>query len=500
MTATATQLKPQPGVPGTYLPKGMVIGGKWVGSDSGQRIAIENPAKRTAIAEVPRAGAADVEAAVAAAERAFPAWKNMVPRERGKLLLKIAEAIEARVEELARTIALETGNALRTQARGEAKLSADIFRYFGGLASELKGETVPLGEHVLSYTRREPIGIVGAIIPWNAPVLLAALKIAPALCAGNVMVMKAAEDAPLGVLMMAEICQEFVPAGVLNVLTGFGQECGGPLANHPKISKLSFTGSTEVGKVIMRAAAERIVPVSLELGGKSPSIVYPDADEDWTVDGVVAAMRFTRQSQSCTAGSRLFLHEDVFDSFLRKLKERTTALKIGDPLDEATDIGTIINNKQFMKVCKYVQEGLKRVDAELVFGGLPPKTGPLSEGYFAIPTVFADRSNDWRLAREEIFGPVLVAIRWTDEAEAIRMANDSHYGLAAYVWTHDIGKGLRAAHAIESGWVQVNQGGGQAPGMSYGGYKQSGIGREFSLEGMLDSFTQRKSVTVNLAV
>jgi acyl-CoA reductase-like NAD-dependent aldehyde dehydrogenase len=497
---TATQLKPQPTVPGTYRPKGMLIGGKWVGSDSGQRIAIENPAKRTAIAEVPRAGAADVEAAVAAAERAFPAWKNMVPRERGKLLLKVAEAIEARVEELARTIALETGNALRTQARGEAKLTADIFRYFGGLASELKGETVPLGEHVLSYTRREPIGIVGAIIPWNAPGLLGALKIAPALCAGNVMVMKAAEDAPLGVLMVAEICQEFVAAGVLNVLTGFGQECGGPLANHPKIRKLSFTGSTEVGKVIMRAAAERIVPVSLELGGKSPSIVYPDADEDWTIDGVIAAMRFTRQSQSCTAGSRLFLHEDIFDSFLSKLEKKTTALKIGDPLDEATDIGAIINNKQFTKVCKYVQEGLERADAKLVFGGLPPRTGPLSEGYFAIPTVFADRSNDWRLAREEIFGPVLVAIRWTDEAEAIRMANDSHYGLAAYVWTHDIGKGLRAAHAIESGWVQVNQGGGQTPGMSYGGYKQSGIGREFSLEGMLDSFTQRKSVTVNLAV
>ena len=497
---TATQLKSQPPIPGTYRPKGMLIGGKWVGSDSGQCIVIENPAKRTAIAEVPRAGAADVEGAVAAAESAFPTWKNMVPRERGKLLLKIAEAIEARVEELARTIALETGNALRTQARGEAKLTADIFRYFGGLASELKGETVPLGEHVLSYTRREPIGIVGAIIPWNAPVLLAALKIAPAICAGNVIVMKAAEDAPLGVLMMAEICQEFVPAGVLNVLTGFGQECGGPLANHTKISKLSFTGSTEVGKVIMRAAAERIVPVSLELGGKSPSIVYPDADEDWAVDGIIAAMRFTRQSQSCTAGSRLFLHEDIFDSFLGKLEKKTTALKIGDPLDEATDIGTIINNKQFAKVCKYVQEGLERTDAKLVFGGLPPKTGPLSEGYFAIPTVFADRSNDWRLAREEIFGPVLVAIRWTNEAEAIRMANDSHYGLAAYVWTHDIGKGLRAAHAIESGWVQVNQGGGQTPGMSYGGYKQSGIGREFSLEGMLDSFTQRKSVTVNLAV
>ena len=495
--STAAETKPNT----ASLPsKGMLIDGKWVDSASGGRITVENPAKRKPIGEVPRANAADVDRAVAAASKAYAQWRRVVPRERGKALLKIAEALQARTEDIARTIALETGNALRTQARGEANMTADIFRYFGGLASELKGETLPLGEHVLSYTRREPLGVVGAIIPWNAPVMLAALKIAPALCAGNVMVMKAAEDAPLGVLLMAEICQEFLPPGVLNVLTGYGEECGGPLANHPGVAKLSFTGSTEVGKVIMRAAAERIVPVSLELGGKSPSIVYPDADEDWAVDGIIAAMRFTRQSQSCTAGSRLFLHEDIFDSFLSKLEKKTTALKLGDPLDEATDIGTIINNKQFTKVCKYVDEGLKRSDAKLVFGGLPPKTGPLSEGYFAIPTVFADRSNDWRLAREEIFGPVLVAIRWSDEAEAIRMANDSHYGLAAYVWTHDIGAGLKTAHAIESGWVQVNQGLGQVPGMSYGGFKQSGIGREFSLEGMLDSFTQRKSVTVNLEV
>ena len=495
--STAIETKPQSS---TLASKGMLIGGQWVESASGARLTVENPAKRAPIAEVPRANAADVERAVAAGAKAYAEWRKVAPRERGKALLRIAEAIQARAEELARTIALETGNALRTQARGEASMTADIFRYFGGLASELKGETLPLGEQVLSYTRREPLGVVGAIIPWNAPVMLGALKIAPALCAGNTMVMKAAEDAPLGVLLMAEICQQFLPPGVLNVLTGYGEECGGPLANHPGIAKLSFTGSTEVGKIVMRAAAERIVPVSLELGGKSPSIVYPDADQDWAVDGIIAAMRFTRQSQSCTAGSRLFLHEDIFDSFLDKLEKKTTALRIGDPLDEKTDIGTIINNKQFTKVCKYVDEGLKRSDAKLVFGGLPPKTGPLSEGYYALPTVFADRSNDWRLAREEIFGPVLVAIRWSDEAEAIRMANDSHYGLAAYVWTHDIGAGLRTAHAIESGWVQVNQGGGQVPGMSYGGYKQSGIGREFSLEGMLDSFTQRKSVTVNLAV
>ena len=478
----------------------MLIDGAWVDSASGAVLTVENPARRTPIATIPRGGREDVDRAAQAAQRAFPAWSKTPPRQRGRILLRIAEAMEARIEELGRIIAEETGNALRTQARPEATLTADIFRYFGGLAGELKGETIPLGEHVLSYTRREPLGVVGAIIPWNAPVLLGSLKIAPALCAGNTLVLKAAEDAPLGVLLMAEICQEFLPPGVLNVLTGLGEECGGPLAQHPIIQKLSFTGSTEVGKIIMHAAAERIVPVSLELGGKSPSIVYPDADADWVVDGVISAMRFTRQSQSCTAGSRLFLHQDIFDSFLEKLTTRTQALKLGDPLDEASDIGCIINEKQFRKVCGYVDEGLKRKDARLVFGGLPPKDGPLSQGYFAIPTVFADTSNDWRLAREEIFGPVLVAIPWREEADAIRMANDSHYGLAAYVWTHEIGSALRTAHAIESGWVQVNQGLGQQPGHSYGGYKQSGIGREFSLEGMLDSFTQRKNVTVNMNV
>ena len=294
------------------------------------------------------------------------------------------------------------------------------------------------------------------------------------------------------------MCQQFLPPGVLNLLTGFGEECGGPLANHPTVRKLSFTGSTEVGKIVMRAAADRIVPISLELGGKSPSIVFPDANEDWVLDGIVSAMRFTRQSQSCTAGSRLFVHRDIFDGFLDELGRKVKALKIGDPLDEASDIGTIINEKQFKKVCKYVEEGLKQRAGRVVIGGLPPKDGPLSEGYYAIPTIFANAANDWRLAREEIFGPVLVAIPWTDEADAIRMANDSHYGLAAYVWSHDIGKALRTAHAIESGWVQVNQGLGQSPGHSYGGYKQSGIGREFSLEGMLDSYTQGKNVTVNL--
>lgn len=478
----------------------MFIDGAWVGAASGRELTVEAPGTRETIASIPRGEAEDIERAVRAAAQAFPSWSRVVPRDRGRMLQKIADAMEERIEEMARILAEETGNAIRTQARGEARSAVDIMRYFGGLASELKGETIPLGEHVLSYTRREPIGVVGAIIPWNAPVALAALKIAPALCAGNTLVLKAAEDAPLGVLAMTRICERFLPKGVLNVVTGLGEEAGAALSAHPTVRKLSFTGSTEVGKIIMRAAAERIVPVSLELGGKSPSIVYPDANEDWAIDGIIAAMRFTRQSQSCTAGSRLFLHADIFDSFLQKLADKTAKLKIGDPLDEATDIGAIINEKQFKKVCGYVEEGLNLPGSKLLLGGLPPKSGPLSKGYFAMPTVFANAANDWRLAREEIFGPVLVAIRWTDEAEAIRMANDTHYGLAAYVWTRDIGRALRASHAIEAGWVQVNQGLGQFPGQSYGGVKQSGIGREHSLEGMLDSFTQRKNVTVNLAV
>ncbi len=476
----------------------MLIDGQWVGSADGRFLPVENPANRTTIAEVPRGGVEDVDRAVRAAARAFETWKAVAPRERGKLLLKIADVLEANSETLSRTLATETGNAIRTQSRPELRIATDVFRYFGGVASELKGETLPLGEHVLSYTRREPIGVVGGIIPWNSPVVLGSLKIAMSIAAGNTLVLKAAEDAPLAVLEMARICQELLPGGVLNVLTGYGEECGAPLAQHPLVRKLTFTGSTEVGKLVMRAAADRIVPVSLELGGKSPVIVFPDADDDRVVDGVISGMRFTRQGQSCTAGSRLFLHRSIFDSFLRKLTAKLAALKIGDPLDEATDMGAIINRKQFDRVCSYIEDGLRQKDARLVTGGLPPREGPLSAGYFVQPTVFAEVRNEWRIAREEIFGPVLVAIPWVEEDEAIRMANDSHYGLAAYVWTHDIGKALRTAHAVESGWVQVNQGLGQSLGHSYGGFKQSGIGREFSLEGMLDSFTQRKSVTVNL--
>ena len=409
-------------------------------------------------------------------------------------MARIAEDLAGIGEELARLIASETGNAIRTQARGEAAMSADVFRYFGGVASEQKGEVLPLGEGLLSYTVREPLGVVAAIVPWNAPVLLASLKVAMALSTGNTLVLKAAEDAPLGVLRMAEIAARHLPDGVLNVVTGYGEECGGPLLNHRGIAKISFTGSTEVGRLAMRAAAERILPVSLELGGKAPAIVFPDANDDATVEHVIAAMRFARQGQSCTAGSRLFVHADVFDDFVGRLADRLGRMVVGDALDERSDIGSLISATQDGRVCGYVEEALEQ-GATALTGGLPPTGRP---GYQLNPTILTGVDPSWRVAREEVFGPVLVALPWTDEDAVIEWANDTHYGLAAFVFGHDLGAALRAAHRIEAGWVQVNRSGGQLPGMSYGGKKLSGLGAEYSIEGAVEGFTQRKSITVGI--
>jgi len=478
----------------------MLIGGDWVDSADGRTFDVETPAKRGAvIAQAPRAGVADVDRAVKAAAAAFPAWRATAPRDRGRILGRIADDLDAAIDELARTLASETGNAIRTQARPEAKTTADVFRYFSGLGGELKGETIPLGETMFSYTRREPLGVVAAIVPWNVPILISAWKIAPALVAGNTVVLKPSANAPLAALALARIAQRHLPKGVLNVVTGTGPEVGTPLAEHPQVAKISFTGNTETGKAILRLAADRILPVTLELGGKSPQILFPDADDEKTADGVIAAMRFARQGQSCTAGSRLFLHKTVFDSFLDKLASKLGKLKVGDPLDEANDMGAIVSRQQFERVTGFIDEGVHQPGARTVIGGMPPKEGRLAEGYYVEPTVFANVRNDWRIAKEEIFGPVLVAIPWDDETAAVRMANDTHYGLAAYIWSRDITRALRTAHSIDAGWVQINQGIGQVVGQPYGGFKESGLGRENSLEGMLEGFTQRKSVTINLS-
>ena len=485
---------------GRSLRERMLIGGEWVDSSDGRTFDVETPARRgSVIAQVPRAGAEDVDRAVKAAAAAFPSWRSVAPRDRGRILARIADDVEAAIEDLARTLAAETGNAIRTQARPEAKTVADVFRYFGGLGGELKGETVPLGETMFSYTRREPFGVVAAIVPWNVPILIAAWKIAPALIAGNTVVLKPSANAPLAALALARICAKHLPTGVLNVITGTGDEVGTPLAVHPLVAKISFTGATDTGKAILRLAADRIIPVTLELGGKSPQILFPDSDNEKTADGVIAAMRFARQGQSCTAGSRLFLHTTVFDSFLDKLATKLGKLKVGDPLEEANDMGAIVSRQQFDRVLRFIDEGSHEQGSRTVIGGPPPKEGPLAEGYYVEPTVFANVRNDWRIAREEIFGPVLVAIPWDDPAEAVRMANETHYGLAAYIWCKDISRALRTAHSVDAGWVQVNQGLGQVVGQPYGGFKESGLGRENSLEGMLEGFTQRKSVTINLA-
>ena len=476
----------------------MLINGQWVDSLDGDWINVENPSTKTVFAKVPRATAHDVNLAVAAAKQASHSWKRTTAADRGKMLFAIADGLEANKEKIARLISTENGNALRTQSRGEAAVTVDIFRYVAGLARELKGKTVYLNPENLDYTRREQFGVVGAIVPWNAPLMLAALKIAPAIMTGNTMVLKASEEAPMAVLEMARICSEVLPAGVLNVLTGYGVECGARIAEHPDIPKVSFTGSTAVGKSILAAASNRIASVSLELGGKSAQIVLPDVDHNYTADGVITAMRFTRQGQSCTAGSRLFLHESIADSFLATLTDKLKKMRVGDPLNEENDTGSLVNAKQFARVSAYVQEAIETAPKSLLIGGLPPSSGPLSQGYFFEPTVFLNLPEEVRMTREEVFGPVLSVTTWRDEADVIEKANQLQYGLAAFVWARAGAPGLRIAHALDAGWVMVNQGGGQQLGQSYGGMKQSGSGREFSLEGMLESYTEVKQVSVHL--
>jgi aldehyde dehydrogenase (NAD+) len=474
----------------------LLIDGKLVPAKSGKVFGIVNPATGETVAEAADANADDIDIAVTAAALAQKSWKKLHPRERGRLVSECGRLLVAHSEEIARLVALETGKALRTESRVEAGVLADVFTFFGGLGGEIKGETVPFKTESLTLTQREPLGVVGAIIPWNVPLMLMALKIAPAMVAGNTVVVKSAEEAPLAVLRACQIMNQVLPAGVLNILSGDGPGAGAPLVAHRHVNKVTFTGSVETGKIVYRAAAEKLIPVTLELGGKSPMIVMGDADLDKAVGGAVAGMRFTRQGQSCTAASRIFIHSSLHDAFLSKLKAKVDAMVMGDPLDEKTDIGAIISVPQFDKVKSYIALG--EADGTAHRCSALPNDPKLAKGLFVQPVIFTGVTNDHRVCREEIFGPVTALIKFDDYEDAIAQANDTVFGLAASIWTKDLQTALDATQRLEAGVVQVNQNMVVQANMSYGGVKQSGLGKEASLESMLEHFTTKKTIIYSL--
>jgi acyl-CoA reductase-like NAD-dependent aldehyde dehydrogenase len=474
------------------------IGGRFVPAVSGRTFPVVNPATGAEIARAAEGDAADVAAAVEDAARAQKEWAKMPARKRGALVHACAAALRPHIEELGRLIALETGKALRTESRVEANTVADILEFFGGLGGELKGETVPFAPDVLSITVREPLGVVGAIIPWNVPMLLMSLKVAPALVAGNSVVVKSAEEAPLAVLRICEIMNRVLPPGVFNILSGFGPECGAPLVAHPKVRKVTFTGSVETGRIVYKTAAEKLIPVTLELGGKSPMIVFADCDFERTVQGALTSMRFTRQGQSCTAASRIYVERPIFDRFVAAMKEAVDRMVMGDPLDERTDIGTIVSPAQYEKVRAYIAEGMATPGAVAHVCSRLPEDPALKKGLFLQPVIFTGLDPSSRLLREEIFGPVTVVTPFDTPEQVLAWANDSDYGLAASVWTNNLKLALEFTHKLEAGLVQVNQNLVVQANLSYGGVKNSGLGKEASLEAMLEHFTHKKTIMMKM--
>lgn len=475
----------------------IVVAGELRAALATETFVVENPADGTAIAAAPRCAAADVERAVQAAHQAFGAWSRTPARERGRAIARVADRMEAEREAFARLLALETGNAIATQARPEVNAAIDMLRLFAGVAGELKGRTVPWEAGTLCYTTRDPLGVVAAIIPWNAPLLLTAAKLGPALVAGNTVVLKAAEQAPLAALRMVELMQEYLPPGVANAIPGFGDEAGQPLASHPLVRKVTFTGSCEVGKRILHYCADKICPVTLELGGKSPNIILPDADLDLAVPGIITGMRFTRQGQSCSAGTRIYIHEEVYETVIGRVLELLARLKIGDPLDEQTEVGAVISREQLERIVGYVEMARRTPGVRILCGGSRPQGSAFDQGLFYMPTLIEGVPPDSPVCREEIFGPVALVSRWSDFDAVLEEANDSDFGLAAALWTRDLASALAFADRIQAGFVQVNQFITPRPNLAYGGLKASGLGKEYSLESMLEHFTTSKTVIVN---
>jgi aldehyde dehydrogenase (NAD+) len=474
----------------------LFIDNQWQPSASGRTMDVVNPATEEVITTVASAGAVDVDAAVAAARAALdgPGGK-MSARERGRLVHRLGTRLMERADEVARLETLHNGKPISESRHIEIPAAAECFEYFAGWADKVMGETIPVKGNHLTYTLREPIGVVAAIVPWNFPLLLTAWKVAPALACGNTVIIKPASQTPLTALALAEIAVEAgLPPGVLNVLTGPGGVLGQALVEHPGIDKIAFTGDTATGKSIMRSAADTLKKITLELGGKSPNIVFADADLDAALRGASIGI-FYGKGEVCAAGSRLLVDRTIKDEFVDKLAARARKMVPGDPLDPRTRFGAVSSKKQMETVLRYIESGRKE-GAALVAGGARADIGT-GKGYFVQPTIFADVTPEMTIAREEIFGPVLAAIEFADVDEAIARANDSAYGLAAGVWTRDIKKAHHVARRLQAGTVWVNTYNVYDTAAPFGGYKQSGFGREMSAHA-LEHYTQVKSVWVDL--
>lgn len=479
-------------------PKQMLINGRWESALSGKTFPVVNPATGETIAYAAEGDKADIDKAVLAARAALEskAWANMTPSDRGKLVWRIGDLILKYADELAELEALDNGKPLTVARAADVALSADIFHYMAGWATKLHGMTIPISAssgNFLSYTRLEPVGVVGQIIPWNFPLLMAAWKLSPALATGCAVVLKVAEETPLSAIRLGEIMQEAgLPDGVVNIITGFGETAGAALAAHPMVDKVAFTGSTEVGRLIVKAAAGNLKKVTLELGGKSPNIVLKDADLDVAIKGAANAI-FFNHGQCCNAGSRLYIDHAIFDEVADGVANIAKKIKLGSGLDAQTEMGPLVSNIQLDRVCGYLESGYSE-GAKAICGGKKRE----GAGYFVEPTVLVDASQQMKIVQEEIFGPVVVAMPFKEVNEQlIQQANDSIYGLAAGVWTRDISKAHQIANQLKAGTVWVNCYNVFDAALPFGGYKQSGWGREMGAA-VLEHYTESKAVTVKI--